>query len=128
MRPIVALDVDGVIAHYDKPTGIDIGDPIPGAVEFTKRLTEFADIIIHTARCCPELFRPYSADLLRNVVREWLDKHGFAYHEIWIGQGKPHANFYIDDKAVRCPRNPTSEQLNALLAGIKDMHISDNLY
>ena len=106
MRPTIALDVDGVLADYrDGWKGIDhIGDPIPGAVEFTRRLAETADILIYTTRCCEEIQgrNGAKAHLLRKIVQEWLDKHGFVYHEIWTGQGKPIFSAVIDDRAVTC--------------------------
>ncbi|MFZ4763586.1 MAG: hypothetical protein ACOYMN_01430 [Roseimicrobium sp.] len=36
------------------------------------------------------------------LIAAWLDRHGFAYHEIYRGQGKPPASAYVDDRAVAC--------------------------
>lgn len=112
-RPRVCVDLDGVLAQYDGWKGLDFtGDPIPGAVEFTRRLAEFAEIVIYTTRCTVEPHRdelheptrPASdlAPRLMHNVKYWLDKHKITYHEIFIGQGKPIASAYIDDRAVRC--------------------------
>ena len=106
MRPIVCVDLDGVLADYsDGWKGVEyFGNPIPGAVEFTRQLAVFADIVIFTCRCSPEVQRVPVAGvhLLVNRVREWLDANGFVYHEIYSGVGKPFANAYVDDRAVFC--------------------------
>lgn len=96
--------MDGVLASWKGGwKGCDhFGDPIPGAVEFTKELAKDYDVIIHTCRCNAELNKPTAPFLLRNIVAAWLDKHGFAYSEVYIGVGKPIASAYVDDRAVPC--------------------------
>jgi hypothetical protein len=112
-RPRVCVDLDGVLAAYDGWKGLDFtGAPLPGAVEFTRRLSEFADVVIYSTRGCVELHReelgeptrPASdlAPRLQQKLKYWLDKHRFHYAEIYIGQGKPMASAYIDDRAVAC--------------------------
>lgn len=123
MKPTVAVDVDGVLADYTKGwQGIDhIGDPIIGkdgelgAVEFTKKLAEIADILIYTTRCSEDLNRGLKAHLLKNILREWLDKNAFTYHEIFTGQGKPIAGAFIDDKGISCrPQSDARAYINAI--------------
>jgi hypothetical protein len=102
MKKTIALDVDGTLAFYNGWKGLDhFGDPIPGAVEFTKQLAKYYDIVIFTCRCTPDLHR-LSANLLENKVKAWLDEHGFVYHHIYSSPGKPYADVYIDDRAVSC--------------------------
>jgi len=100
-RPTICIDLDGVLASWKHGTFDAIGPPVPGAIDFTQRLIESYRIIIHTCRCTEEL---YSADRaqLRLEIDMWLSAHGFAYDSIWIGQGKPLAIAYIDDRAVVC--------------------------
>ena len=104
-RPAICIDLDGVLAHYHQWEGaFKIGDPVEGAVAFTQRLAENARIIVYTSRLHaddgsgddPEL------DSMENAIREWLNRHGFAFHEIYRGRGKPLARAYIDDRAVSC--------------------------
>lgn len=113
VRPRVCVDFDGVLAAYDGWKGLDFtGAPLPGAVEFTRRLAEFADVVIFTSRCCVESHReelkeptrPPSdlAPRLQHSVRYWLDKHRFTYRDVYVGQGKPPASAYIDDRAIPC--------------------------
>ena len=103
MKKTVCVDMDAVLARYDGWHGVEvIGNPIPGAVEFTRTLSEIAEVVIFTTRCNPEINKPEKAHLLRNRVAQWLDKHGFAYADIYIGVGKPIASAYVDDRAVIC--------------------------
>jgi hypothetical protein len=113
MRKKVCVDLDGVLADYSQGwQGVEnIGDPIPGAVEFTRSLSTGADVVIHTVRCNPEAQKGsgLSAAQLHDNVKAWLDKHGFAYTEIYTGAGKPMAAAYVDDRAVRCRPPSRSE-------------------
>ena len=114
MKPTICCDLDGVLAQYDGWRGIDdIGEPIQGAVEFTKQLAEFAHVVIYTTRTKAFLDNapspPGAQDLDRRpldelfgIVARWLDKHGFYYDDIYTGQGKPFYHVLIDDRAVSC--------------------------
>ena len=107
MKKTVCVDLDGVLAFYNGWKGVDhIGDPRPGAVEFTRALSLIADVVIFTTRCNEEMNRPEKAHLLVNRVKAWLDLHGFQYADVYAGQGKPIAAAYIDDRAIAVPENP----------------------
>ena len=113
-RPRVCLDLDGVLAKYDKWKGIDnIGAPIPGALEFAKELAGFAEIVIFTSRCAQETGEAVNSRLTPGMLRirvvEWLEKHGFPFTDVYIGQGKPRAAAFIDDRGVNCtPQTDTN--------------------
>ena len=108
-RPTVCLDLDGVLVDRTYARGGEtLGDPIDGAVEFTRALAEQADIVIHTARLAN---RPAGASdgaaqaeqrRIEERIRAWLDQHGFAYKEIALAVGKPIASAYVDDRGVSC--------------------------
>ena len=112
-RPVVCVDVDGVLAsrEYSKGTA-EIGEPIDGAVDFTRELHETADIIILTARISGDAKSKSKAktkkksaeagEQAKAQVKDWLDLHGFAYTSIWTEPGKPIASAYVDDRAVAC--------------------------
>jgi hypothetical protein len=106
MKKTIALDVDGVLADYSHGwQGLDhIGEPIPGAVQFTHMLSEFADVLVYTTRCSEEMSgrNGLKAPMLKKLVQEWLDRHGFKYADIWVGQGKPIYSALVDDRAVAC--------------------------
>jgi hypothetical protein len=105
----VCLDLDGVLVDRTYARGgEELGDPIDGAVEFTRALAEQADIVIHTARLGG---RPAGASVgaaqaeqrrIEERIRAWLDQHGFAYKEIALDVGKPIAAAYVDDRGVSC--------------------------
>jgi len=129
-RPRICIDFDGVLASYDGWKGLDfMGAPIAGAVDFTRRLAAFADVVIFTSRCCVELHRdelkePHrpASDLaprLQHNIRYWLEKHGFTFHEIYIGQGKPAASAYIDDRAIHCSPQVQPDAFTRALANAK---------
>src|SRR5215813_3545737 len=99
----IAIDLDGVIAQL-KSAEESYAEvkPVPGAVERLKALRAQGHyIIINSARnmatCEANLGR-----VMKNVGRitlEWLDQHGVEYDEIYFG--KPNAEVYLDDRAVR---------------------------
>jgi hypothetical protein len=73
--------------------GEQLGDPIDGAVEFTRALAEQADIVIHTARFAG---RPAGASdgaaqaeqrRIEERIRAWLDQHGLAHKQIALAVG-----------------------------------------
>jgi hypothetical protein len=114
----VCLDLDGVLAQYDKWRGIEhIGDPIPGALKFTKDLAKFAEVVIFSSRCAQELSEGsrITPGQLRVHVIEWLEKHKFPYSDVYIGQGKPRASAFIDDRAVNCSPQTDAEAFDRAL-------------
>jgi len=111
MKPVVCVDLDGTLAKFDEWQGVDhFGDPFPGAVEFTKKLSDFFDVCIYTCRCNEKINPPEKSNLLKNRVRDWLDEHGFVYSHIYAEQGKPIAHAYIDDKGISCQPDLNGEE------------------
>lgn len=111
----VAVDFDGVIAQYDGWKGVYVlGEPIEGAREFVQALRSHGyNILIYTARCNIALngyeVKNTSEDnymgryvALRKSVSDYLKKHDIPFDDIFMGQGKPLADAYIDDRAVPC--------------------------
>ncbi len=119
-KPRICLDLDGVLAQYDKWRGIEhIGDPIPGALKFTKDLAKIAEIVIFSSRCAQDIAEGsrITPGQLRIHIIEWLEKHKFPYSDVYVGQGKPRAAAFIDDRAVTCsPQNDKDAFKNALEA------------
>jgi len=117
-KPRVCLDLDGVLAKYDKWRGVDhIGDPIPGALEFAKKLAKIAEIVVFSSRCAQDILEGsrITPGQLRIHVIEWLEKNKFPYTDVYTGQGKPRAAAFIDDRAVPCsPQNDKNAFTNAL--------------
>jgi capsule biosynthesis phosphatase len=97
------FDIDGVIAELRKDDE-DYSDvlPKPGAFEtLTKLKNDGHYIILYTARCMER----YQSNLGKInakqglILYDWLDKYKIPYDEIYFG--KPSADFYIDDKAIK---------------------------
>ena len=108
-RPRVCLDLDGVLARYDRYRGPDhIGPPIEGAAEFAASIAKFADVIIFTSRCSADGGSVVSSGQMKVRIIDWLEKHSIPFTDVYIGQGKPHASAFIDDRAVHC--SPQSDK------------------
>ena len=99
----ICVDLDGVICHLRRP-GQSYSDvePVPGAVDVLRQWrSDGHTVIIHTARHMKTTGGNVGAVLARqgSVTLDWLARHGVEFDEIHFG--KPHADVYIDDNAVR---------------------------
>lgn len=86
----IMVDLDGVLCteemFFDRP----LAEPIAGAKEALQQLRAAGHVIVvYTGRGWGE-FR---------VTKKWLDDHGFVYDGLHMG--KPIADVWIDDRAVR---------------------------
>lgn len=99
----VCVDLDGVLAQYDGWKGVEhIGEPIPGAQDFTRQLADKYLVIVYTTRCNHEVNEGKTRSELLALVRDWLTRHGFVWHQIYMGAGKPLCKAFIDDRAISC--------------------------
>lgn len=100
------IDLDGTLAYWE--SGVDdlskIGDPLPGAVEFVNRLaSDGSKITIFTRRMSEDIFdNDDEKYTMLNMIEDWLDNHGFIWHNVFHGQGKPDGTCFIDDRGVAC--------------------------
>lgn len=104
-KATVCVDLDGVLAQNNGTTSLsEIGDPVDGAVEFTRELAKIADVVVLTSRLSQDKQGVNSAEQRKLIMRieDWLAEHGFAFDRIHTGQGKPPASAYIDDRGVAC--------------------------
>lgn len=113
----IALDLDGVLLKYDGWKGhTHLGEPIRGAVEFTRKLKLLGRVMIYTTRCSRDN-HPDEAEFIEScrLVKEALDRYGFHYDEIYTGIGKTLFAACIDDRNVSCvPENDPLEYGRAL--------------
>lgn len=88
-RPVVCVDLDGVLNQFDGWKGADyFHPPRPGAREFLSRLVEMGyEVVVFTVRWAPH-------------VEQWLARHGLAEYVSRVTDRKPPAHVYIDDRAV----------------------------
>jgi len=103
----IAIDLDGVIlnfnwAAWERNDMNYFGAPMKGAIEALKELKRRGyRLIIFTCRTNPVLNNRYPLEELYKKVKKILRKHKIPHDEIWIGAGKPLADYYIDDSAIK---------------------------
>lgn len=86
----IAIDLDGVIAQGVDYTNYEECRVVPGTTEYMLSLKDAGYyIIIYSAR--------WEED--REVTELWLFAHGVPYNELILG--KPLADIYLDDKALK---------------------------
>lgn len=95
---IICIDFDGVIAEYDGYKGWGVfGNPILNVDIYTKKLKEDGwKIIIFTTRNETKLIEEYCYK--HNIAFDTINKPISNY--IHTNNGKPHANIYLDDRAI----------------------------
>lgn len=93
---VFAIDFDGTIHNLqDRDEGRKMGKPFPGAKTALERINEAGHtILIHTCNS-------------PKVVEKWMEYFEIPFHEIWQDKGKPVADYYIDDRAIRFRENWT---------------------
>jgi capsule biosynthesis phosphatase len=99
----ICIDLDGTICslRVGNETYADVL-PLTGAVEKLQALKAAGHyLIIQTARHMGTCAANVGLVVARQgkVLFDWLEKHGIPYDEIYFG--KPHADVYLDDNAVR---------------------------
>jgi len=103
----IAVDLDGVILNFNWSSWATrdmdyFGTPIKGGAKALKKLKQRGyRIIIHTCRTNPILNNSYCVEKLYEKVARVLKKNKIPYDEIWLGMGKPIADYYIDDRAIK---------------------------
>ena len=98
----IAIDFDGVIHRNSKGfyDGTVYDEPMPGAIDAIKQLSEKYDIIIFTAKAKKD--RPLvNGKTGAELVWEWLGKYNLIPYIKLITSEKPRAVAYIDDKGYR---------------------------
>lgn len=88
-KPRVCIDLDGVLAQYDRWRGAqNVGPPHEGAKRFIKRLLdEDYEVVILTARN------------VLDPVRGWLEDHDLP--QVEVTNRKVPALVYLDDRGLR---------------------------
>jgi len=109
----IAIDIDGTLATIDEKffDPIHIGMPFEHAVHFTQELKKNGYyIILHTCRTNAELNKGngIATPYVVKVIKNWCKLNNIEFDEIWTGEGKPYADWYVDDRAIYC--NPEKDQ------------------
>ncbi len=100
-KPVVAVDVDGVIFEYKDWKGLDhFGKPIKGVKKSLQLIRKMGfHIIIHTCRMNEQL-QDEPLPQLEFKIRRALLQAEIPFDEVCTG-GKPFAAYYIDDRGIR---------------------------
>lgn len=111
MEGTVAVDLDGTIIDMGLEEWVKLGRRIDvfgkvvdGAVEVLSMLHDLGyRIIIHTCRVTEAFYSQYGYNKAQAVelVSNILKKLGVPFDEIWAKEGKPVADYYIDDRAIK---------------------------
>jgi len=102
LKDTLAIDFDGVIHKNSKGyhNGTVYDEPVEGAIEAIRELSEKYVIILYTFKGHPE--RPSING--KNGIQgtwEWLDNYGIKDCVRDIVWGKPNAKIYVDDKGYK---------------------------
>lgn len=86
----IMVDMDGVLCSEESFHNRPLARPMDGAKEALAQLRAAGHtVIVYTARGWGEY----------RITKHWLDTHGFEYDGLHMG--KPVADVWIDDRAVR---------------------------
>ena len=113
----VCVDLDGTLLYYTNWKGMDgrLGKPRPGARQFLINIGQFARVVIFTARLAEANRMPGTY----GQIALWLQNNNLPYNEIYMGQGKPMAEAFVDDRAISIPKNPVESDFDKVLVKVK---------
>ncbi len=86
----IFIDIDGTICTEEKTFERPLAKPLPLSVEKINELYDKGHTIVFWTARGWEQFK---------ITKDWLDKHGFKYHQLLMG--KPIASIFIDDRAIK---------------------------
>lgn len=116
IKNIICVDFDGVIHENNLGfhDGTIYGNPIEGAIDYVKKLSERYKIVIYTCKANPK--RPLiNGKSGAELIWEWLQKHELKDYIHDITFCKPNAIAYIDDKAIKFENwKQTYQEINSL--------------
>lgn len=99
----ICVDFDGTIVDHRYP---DIGAPVPGAIDWMKRLQQSgAQLILYTMRS-DEPGRMLLTDAVNYLYSEGVYLYGINRNpdqDAWTSSPKAYGEIYIDDAAFGCP-------------------------
>ena len=99
---VIAIDLDGTILKKIPWQGVHwFGKPqkkVREAMTFLKK--HGFEILIHSTRLNPAI-NEWPLPRLKLNVFDILVEHRIPFDNIFTGTGKPLADFYVDDRAVR---------------------------
>jgi hypothetical protein len=115
-RARVCVDLDGVLCQSSTGSRkANFGEPYDGAAEFLRALSAKAEIVIFTGRLA--ILDEKERNEIKDLIETWFKDNRLPFDEVYVGQGKPHAVAYVDDRAVTC--RPDDDGLAAFETAMK---------
>lgn len=118
----ISIDFDGVVHKNSKGfyDGTVYDEPVEGASEAIKELSQRYKIIIFSAKAKPD--RPLvNGKTGIELIWEWLEKYNLSQYVSEVTSEKPRAIAYIDDKAIRfADWNQTLNDLSVIEGNISN--------
>ncbi len=100
----ICVDFDGTIVDHAYP---DIGNPVPGAIEWLKRFNKMgAKLILFTMRSDDQVHGRVLSDAVNYLKRHGVKLYGINTNPSqasWTSSPKAYGQLYIDNSAVGCP-------------------------
>lgn len=99
----LCVDFDGTIVDHRYP---DIGEPVPGAIRWLKRLRKCGGRLILFTMRSDEPGQMLLSDAVDYLRREGVELYGINRNpdqDTWTTSPKAYGELYIDDAAFGCP-------------------------
>lgn len=101
---IICIDFDGTIVDHCFP---EIGEPVPGAIQWMKRLNSYgAKLILYTMRSDSRRFPTALTEALEYLRENGVELYGVNENPTqlsWTDSPKVYGDVYVDDAALGCP-------------------------
>lgn len=95
---VVGVDFDGTLVTHRYP---EIGDPVPGAFETLRELSDTVSFILWTMRSGKFLEEAVVYCASQNI--QFMGVNANPTQHKWTSSPKAYAHLYIDDAALGCP-------------------------
>jgi len=99
----ICIDFDGTIVDHRYP---DIGEAVPGAIEWLRRLQHRGALLILFTMRADEPGHELLSDAVRYLLAEGIELYGINRNpdqDVWTSSPKAYGEIYIDDAAFGCP-------------------------
>ena len=105
--PTLAIDLDGTIADEKYTDWPLIGRPLPNVQNTLHRLKNLGcELLIYSCRTNGLAMNDGNLKDQERRIKDYLETHNIPFDNVVLApEGKPHADFYIDNKAIEYKNN-----------------------